>query len=189
MKVSPPTIIMSTPPWHTIAKRNILFDLMELLLQAIEEGTVDNANTLDEYLMDFWEGDDMDVDTLPSVESDDLIEDLDFGEETSFDLIRELLPLTVVYREYILLDLQSNVEFNTWHLQLNQLSEVECIDNFQFRKEDLTELFDLLRKPMETVLEFVARMTDLVKVKNQYTILYETGLLVIIYRLLHPHRV
>jgi hypothetical protein len=55
-------------------------------------------------------------------------------------------------------------------------------------KEDLAELFDLLRKPMETVLEFVARTTDLVKVKNQYTILYKTGLIVI-YRLLRPHRV
>jgi hypothetical protein len=42
---------------------------------------------------------------------------------------------------------------------------------------------------METVLEFVARMTDLVKVKNWYTIPYETGLLMIMYQLLHPHRV
>jgi hypothetical protein len=63
------------------------------------------------------------------------------------------------------------------------------VDNFQFRKEDLAELFDLLRKPMETVLEFVARTTDLVKVKNRYTILYKTGLLMIIYWLLCPHRV
>jgi hypothetical protein len=62
------------------------------------------------------------------------------------------------------------------------------VDNFQFRKEDLAELFDLLRKPMETVLDFVAR-TDLVKVKNQYTVPYETGLLMIIYRLSCPHRV
>jgi hypothetical protein len=42
---------------------------------------------------------------------------------------------------------------------------------------------------METVLEFVAGTTDLVKVKNWYTIPYETGLLMIIYRLLCPHRV
>jgi hypothetical protein len=61
----------------------------------------------------FCEVDEMDVDTLPSVESDDPIEDLDFGEETSFDLIGELLPMTMVYGEYILANLQSNVEFNT----------------------------------------------------------------------------
>jgi hypothetical protein len=45
------------------------------------------ADNLDDYLMDFWEGDDMDVDTLPSVESNDPIEDLDFAEEEPFDLI------------------------------------------------------------------------------------------------------
>jgi hypothetical protein len=117
------------------------------------------------------------------------INDLDFGEETSFDLIRELLPMTAVYREYILANLQSNVEFNTQHLQIDQLSEVECVNNFQFRKEVLAELFKLLRKPMETVLEFVAGTTDLVKVRNQYTVPYETGMFMIIYRLSRPHRV
>jgi hypothetical protein len=39
------------------------------------------------------------------------------------------------------------------------------------------------------MLEFVAGSTDLVKVKNQYTILYETWLLMLIYWLSHPHRV
>jgi hypothetical protein len=42
---------------------------------------------------------------------------------------------------------------------------------------------------METVLEFVAGTTDLVKVKNRYTVPYKTGLLMIIYQLLRPHRV
>jgi hypothetical protein len=40
---------------------------------------------------------------------------------------------------------------------------------------------------METVLEFVAGTTDLVTVNNQYTMLYKTGLLRIIYQLLGPH--
>jgi hypothetical protein len=93
MKISPPTIIMSAQPWNTGAERSILYDLMELLVQDMDKENKGNVDNLDDYLMDFCEGDDMDVDT---VESDDPIEDLDFGEETSFDLIRELLPLTVV---------------------------------------------------------------------------------------------
>jgi hypothetical protein len=44
---------------------------MELLLQAMDKENVAEADDLDDYLMDFWEGDNMDVDTLPSVESDD----------------------------------------------------------------------------------------------------------------------
>jgi hypothetical protein len=107
---------MSARPWNTVAKRNFLLDLMELLLQAMDKENVAEADNLDDDLMDFWEGDNMDVDTLPSVESDDPIEDLDFGEEELFDLIRDLLLMTVVYREYILADLQSNVQFNKRHL-------------------------------------------------------------------------
>jgi hypothetical protein len=77
--------------------------------------------------------------TLPSVDSNDPIEDLDptFGEEDAFDAINTLLPLTVVYGEYILADQQSNVEFNSQHLQLPLLSDVECVDDFQFRKESI----------------------------------------------------
>jgi hypothetical protein len=37
MKVSPPTNIMLAQPWNTVAERNILMDLMELLLQVMEE--------------------------------------------------------------------------------------------------------------------------------------------------------
>jgi hypothetical protein len=58
MKVSPPTNIMSARPWNTVAKRNILVDLMELLLNAMEEDSRGNADNLDKYMMDFGEGDD-----------------------------------------------------------------------------------------------------------------------------------
>jgi hypothetical protein len=49
---------------------------MELLVQRDGQDK-GNADSLDNYLMNFCEGDDMDVNTLPSVESDDPIEDLD----------------------------------------------------------------------------------------------------------------
>jgi hypothetical protein len=44
------------------------------------------------------------ISTHSSVDSNDPIEDLDpaFGEEDAFDAINTLLPLTVVYGEYIL---------------------------------------------------------------------------------------
>jgi hypothetical protein len=50
---------MSARPWNTIAKRSILYDLMELLVQEMDEENEGNADNLDNYLMDFWEGDDM----------------------------------------------------------------------------------------------------------------------------------
>jgi DDE superfamily endonuclease len=168
---------MSAQPWNTIAERNILIDLMELLLQEMDKENVVEADNLDDYLMDFWEGDDMDVDD--PIEDLVPIEDLDFREEEPFDLIGDLLLMMVVYGEYILEDLQSNVQFNTQHLRIDLLSEVKCVDSFQFRKEDLSTLFKILQKPMGTVLEFVARSADQVQVKYLYTAPYETGLLMI----------
>jgi hypothetical protein len=100
-----------------------------------------------------------------------------------------LVPLTVVCGEYLLDDLQTNVVFNSQHLQIALLSDVECMDDFCFRKEDLTALFDLLLKPLDTVLKYVPGLTDLMKVKHQYTVLYETGCLMILYWLSRPNRV
>jgi hypothetical protein len=60
------------------------------------------------------------------------------------------------------------------------------VDDFRFRKEDLSALFELLQRPLGTVLEFVAGQADQVQVKYLYTVPYETGLLVIIYRCCIP---
>jgi hypothetical protein len=109
--------------------------LMELLVQAMEEDSRANVGNLDNYLMGFWEGDDdMDAEKLPSVESKNPIDDIDlsFREEDTFDLMGTLLPLMVVYREYLQDDLQTNVVFNSQHLRIALLSDVECVDNFCF---------------------------------------------------------
>jgi hypothetical protein len=49
-----PTNIMSAQPWNTVAERNILMDLMELLLKAMEKDNGANVGNLDNYLMGFW---------------------------------------------------------------------------------------------------------------------------------------
>jgi hypothetical protein len=75
-----PTNIMSPQPWNTVSERNILMDLMELILQAMEEDNRANVSNLDNYLMGLQVGDDdMDSNTLPSVESDKPIDDLDLS--------------------------------------------------------------------------------------------------------------
>jgi hypothetical protein len=81
----------------------------------------------------------MDADTPPSVESDNPIDDLDLSFGDKDVLIGTLLPLTVVYREYILDELQTNVVFNSQHLQIALLSDVECMENFHFQKEVLNQ--------------------------------------------------
>jgi hypothetical protein len=117
---------MSAQPWNTVAAGTNLMDLMELLLKLMEEDNRANAGDLDNYLMGCWEGDDsMDANTLPLLNLMIQLYDLDL-----FDLMGTLIPLTVVYREYILDDLQTNVVFNSQHLHIAHLSDVECMDNF-----------------------------------------------------------
>jgi hypothetical protein len=43
---------MSARPWNTVAKRNILLDLMELLLQAMDRENVAKADNLDDLFGD-----------------------------------------------------------------------------------------------------------------------------------------
>jgi hypothetical protein len=50
-----PQNIMSARSWNTFAERNILMDLMELLLQAMEEDNRANVGKLDDYLMVFFD--------------------------------------------------------------------------------------------------------------------------------------
>jgi hypothetical protein len=85
--------------WNVTECNNteLLIQEMELLVQEMDNENEGDANNLDDYLMGFWEGDDMDVDTCFSFESDDPIADFDFGEDDTFDVIGTLLPLTVVY--------------------------------------------------------------------------------------------
>jgi hypothetical protein len=69
------------------------------------------------------------------------------------------------------------------------LSEVDCLNDFCFCKDDSDEFIQLLKKPMGHELIYVEGSDDMVKVKHWYTIPYETGILMILYRLARPQRV
>jgi hypothetical protein len=185
---------MSARPWNTVAKQKILFDLMGLLLKTTEEEYGRATGIFNNYLTDFTDAgkNSMDTNSLPSLEVDnDLIDDSDVldGMEETFDPMETLILITITYRKFLLQDLESIVEFNMQHLHIDNLSKVECVNDFQFRKEDLRELFNLLCKPLNTVLLYVPGSDDMVRVKNQYAVPYETGLLMILVRLAHPYRV
>jgi hypothetical protein len=103
-------------------------DLMELLVQEMDEEDVVEADNLDDYLMEFWK-------TLPSVESEDPIEDLDFVDGEPFDSVGELLQMTVFHGEYILEDLQLNVQFSKQHLRIDLLSELNVWTTSDFGRK------------------------------------------------------
>jgi DDE superfamily endonuclease len=154
------TIInMSKRQWNTVAERD-----HHLLLNLIE------------MCMDVLDDD-------VSLSSDD---------DDSFDEMDVLFDLTMEYGRSILQQhyLPTDIDFTKPPLRIADLSDdVESMDDFRFGKDGLEELVALLRQPLAKELEFVKGSVDMVKVKNWYTVPYETGILMILYRLARPNRV
>jgi hypothetical protein len=153
-----------------VAERDNLVSLVDLCMQLLEEDDDVEFNKID--LDPGNELNDMDVESLDSIDMDnDPIEipDLVFDTDNAFDELDVMFAATTAYGQYILQDLESNIDFTKPPLRVANLSDVECVDNFHFHKDDLIEFFDLLRKPLEGFLEFKQGSTDVVLVRNQYT--------------------
>ena len=69
---------------------------------------------------------------------------------------------------------------------IDDYNDSNCIAYFRFRKEDLHLLADLLWLRFEPLL---VGHRECVLVKNRYQIPYETGLLIVLYRLSRPNRI
>jgi hypothetical protein len=100
-----------------------------------------------------------------------------------------MLELTMNYGTYITRQLETDIDFNKAPLQLADLIEVDCLDDFRFCKDDLDEYIQLLKKPLGHELVYVEGSEDMVKVKHRYTIPYEMGILMILYWLARPRQV
>ena len=107
----------------------------------------------------------------------------------SANAVDMMLELTMDYGNYITRQLLTDVDFNKPPLRVADLSEVDCLDDFRFRKEELADFIQTIKKPMGHALVYVEGSDDMVKVNNRYTIPYETGVLMILYRLARPVRV
>jgi nuclease HARBI1 len=104
------------------------------------------------------------------------------------DEIDDLLFLTAVYGPQISSTMESTVDFSVRPLRVAHLDDVQCVADFRFRKKDLSKLIDALRLPLSHFLVFCGD-TDYVRCRNNYKIPYETGVLLVMFRLARPHRI
>jgi hypothetical protein len=104
------------------------------------------------------------------------------------DEIDDLLFLTAVYGQQISRTMESTVDFTVGPLRVAHLDEVQCVNDFRFRKRDFSNLIDALRLPLSHFLVFCGD-TDYVRCRHNYKIPYETGVLLVIFRLARPHRI
>jgi hypothetical protein len=84
--------------------------------------------------------------------------------------------------------MESTVDFTVGPLRVVHLDEVWCVNDFRFRKRDLSKLIAALRIPLSKFLVFCGD-TDYVRCRNNYKIPYETGVLFVMFRLARPHRI
>jgi hypothetical protein len=78
------------------------------------------------------------------------------------------------------------IDFNKKHLVIENFNEAQCLDEFRFRKQDLQVIADRLWPKLSLLLEGTR---DKIVVSYGYVVPYETGLLLVLYRLARPRRV
>ena len=71
-------------------------------------------------------------------------------------------------------------------LLVEDVTEAEAVLHFRFRKSDLAKLINLL---WGRISVYLVGTRDKIVVKQQYTCPYETGMLILIYRMAHTTRV
>jgi hypothetical protein len=104
------------------------------------------------------------------------------------DEIDDLLFFTALYGQQISRTMESTMDFTVGPLRVAHLDEVWCVNDFRFRKRDLSKLIAALRIPLSKFLVFCGD-TDYVRCRNNYKIPYETGVLLVMFRLARPHRI
>jgi hypothetical protein len=105
---------MSTRQWNTVAERDNLVSLVDLCMHLLDE---DDDVEFDKIDLDPGnELNDMDVVSLDSIEMDNDpidIPDLVYDTDDAFDELDVMFAATTAYGQYILQDLESNIDFTT----------------------------------------------------------------------------
>ena len=99
--------------------------------------------------------------------------------------IEELLLMMQQQHQCILINIHDpNIEWGH-QLQLNDISNSECIDNCRMRRDNLQHMFGVLWPKLQLHLE---DHLESIRCAYRYTVCYETGFLVLLYRYSRPRR-
>ena len=128
---------------------------------------------------------DQDLSFLTDIEDK---EDEDDEEDAmSIDVISEAVQETITYSNYIFRPLlDETIDFDAPPMKIINLDESKCILDFRFCKLEQEEIANLLWPKMELFLEGTRGK---ILVQNRYMCDYETGLLLVLFRLSRPRRI
>ena len=104
----------------------------------------------------------------------------------STNTVDMILEHTIEYAQSIFAPIvDDSINFQSPPLLIQDLNESESLHEFRFRNQHLQEVADLLWPKLSLILDGTK---ERIKVMNRYVVPYETGLLLVLYRLARPHR-
>ena len=175
---------MSLRRWTSVSERARLERYMLMYEMLLEEEVDDDSSSSVSSIQGMEISFDNNLSFLTDVE--DVEEDDDEEDAMSIDVIGKLVQETIVYSNYIFGPiLDETIDFEAAPLKIIDLDESKCILDFRFRQLDLLEIANRLWPKMELYLEGTR---DKILVQNRYTVDYETGFLLLLFRLSRPRR-
>lgn len=173
---------MSLRQWNSVAERARLQRYVVLAEFLLKQNALDDSSSdssIDE--MDDEIDDDLSFITVSTDYGDDE------GEAMDVDDIDNVLTGAISYFNFIYCPiLDGTIDFTSDPLKISDLDESKAIMDFRFRKDDLQEIADSLWPKMEPFLEGTR---DNILVQNRYRCPFETGLLLVMFRLARPRRI
>ena len=184
---------MSLRQWNSVAERARLQRYVLLAEMMLEEEEDDDSSDDDDSSEEASGGElmDMEMDFIDQelsfiTDVDDDHEDEEEGDEehhTADHVIRSTMDyFNFIYRPI----LDETIDFDKPPLKISDLDDSKALLDFRFRKDDLQEIADSLWPKLEPFLEGTR---DKIMCENQYQCPYETGLLLVLYRLARPRRI
>ena len=178
---------MSLRYWNTVGERANLNSLLSVADHLMEEQEEFGGWT------NFYgssEDDDSTISSLSSLSSSDSLESLSSSEnenmDTSLDTIDMVLEDVAFEHNRLMAGVEDEaIDFDLPLLRIADISESDCILEFRFRKTHLQLVANLLWSRLEPFLE---GDREQVRCQNRYTCPYETGLLLVLFRLARPRR-
>jgi hypothetical protein len=190
---------MSLRYWNSVGERarldRYIFISQLLLLEELQndsssDSLMDLSRSLDGLSNfgdeeSFVEYDDDDtIITMDSLASDMLSDD----DDEDVDMVGMAVEATVKHAQFIYTPIvDESINFDAARpIRIADLDESKCILDFRFRQAELQEIADSLWPKMSLVLD---GDHNGISCENKYTCPYETGLLLVLFRLSRPRRI
>jgi hypothetical protein len=177
---------MSLHRWNSVSERARLERYTLVSEMLMEDEAIDDSSSSDSSMEGMEILLDQELSFLTDIRDEEEDDDED-KDAMSINVISEAVQATIAYSNFIFAPiLDEMIDFDAPPMKIIDLDESKCILDFRFCQHKLKEIANLLWPKMELFLEGTH---DKIIVGNRYTCDYETGLLLLLFRLSRPRQI